>query len=105
MKIKREDRIHEEHLIVQRSIHGPVIAQKDNTAIALRVLGLNQPQGFQQWWDMARATNFTQFETALKRLQIPMFTVMYSDRARKLQPIWSHARLSNSCCGAVILQL
>jgi len=66
--------------IVRRSIHGPVVAQKDNTAIALRVVGLDQPGGLEQWWNMARATNFTQFETALKRLQIPMFTVMYGDR-------------------------
>jgi acyl-homoserine-lactone acylase len=29
---------------------------------------------------MARAKNLTQFEAALKRLQLPMFTVMYADR-------------------------
>jgi acyl-homoserine-lactone acylase len=29
---------------------------------------------------MARAKNFKEFETILKRLQIPMFTVMYADR-------------------------
>jgi acyl-homoserine-lactone acylase len=35
---------------------------------------------FKQWWDMAKATNFREFEAVLKRLQIPMFTVMYADR-------------------------
>ena len=29
---------------------------------------------------MARSKNFSEFETALKRLEIPMFTVMYADR-------------------------
>jgi len=80
LQVKQPDgNLQAEPLIVRRSIHGPVVAQKDNTAIALRVVGLDQPGGLEQWWNMARANNFTQFETALKRLQIPMFTVMYGD--------------------------
>ncbi|MEP0787725.1 MULTISPECIES: acylase [Cyanophyceae] len=67
-------------LVVQRSIHGPVVEQKDGKALALRVVGLEQPGALEQWWDMARATKLSEFETALKRLQIPMFTVMYADR-------------------------
>ncbi|WP_339375460.1 acylase [Chroogloeocystis siderophila] len=69
-----------ESLVVQHSIHGPVVAQKQGKALALRVVGLDSPGALQQWWDMAQAKNLTQFETALKRLQLPMFTVMYADR-------------------------
>jgi acyl-homoserine-lactone acylase len=54
--------------------------EQDNRAIALRVVGLDQPGAIQEWWDMARATNLNEFEAALQRLQIPMFTVMYADR-------------------------
>jgi acyl-homoserine-lactone acylase len=70
----------EEQLVVQRSIHGPVVAQKDGKAVALRVVGLDRPNLMEQIWDMARATNLREFEAALKRLQLPMFNIIYSDR-------------------------
>ena len=69
-----------EQIVVQRSVHGPVVARKNDKAIAIRVVGLDQPGVLEQWWDMARAKNLTEFETALKRLQLPTFTVMYADR-------------------------
>jgi acyl-homoserine-lactone acylase len=34
----------------------------------------------EQWWEMTRATNLEEFESALKRLQVPMFNVIYADR-------------------------
>lgn len=81
LQVKQADgRLQSEPLVVQQSIHGPVVSQKDKEAIALKVVGLDQPGGLEQWWNMARATNLGQFEAALKRLQIPMFTVMYGDR-------------------------
>ncbi|MBD2040614.1 acylase [Microcoleus sp. FACHB-672] len=81
LKVKQADgTLREEPLSVRRSIHGPVVAQKDDKAIALRVVGLDQPGALEEWWEMARANNLTAFEIALKRLQIPMFTVIYADR-------------------------
>lgn len=81
IKVKQRDgSMGDEKLVVKRSVHGPVIAERNNKAIALRVAGLDQPKMLEQWWDMARAKNFKEFETILKRLQIPMFTVMYADR-------------------------
>jgi len=67
-----------EPLVVRRSIHGPVVAEKDGKAVAGG--WCDQPGALEQWWDMAHATNLAEFEAALKRLQIPMFTVMYADR-------------------------
>ncbi|NJM65761.1 MAG: acylase [Acaryochloris sp. RU_4_1] len=90
LKIKQADgTLREEQLTIQHAIHGPVVAQTGNKAmtagrsqtIALRVVGLDQPQALTQWWEMARAQNLTQFEAALKPLQIPMFSVLYADRA------------------------
>ena len=81
LKVKEKDgTLREEKLVVRRSIHGPVVEEKKGRALALRVVGLDQPYGFQQYWDMGRAKNLAQFETAVKRLQNPMFTVMYADR-------------------------
>jgi acyl-homoserine-lactone acylase len=81
IKVKQQDgTLDSEQLVIQSSIHGAVIQQKDDKALALRVVGLDRPGVLEQWWDMAKANNFKQFETALKRLQLPMFTVMYADR-------------------------
>ncbi|NBD17964.1 MAG: acylase [Cyanobacteria bacterium] len=81
LKIKQEDgTLQEETLTIQHSIHGPVIAKTDESAIALRVVGLDEPGALEQWWEMGRAENLSEFETALKRLQLPTFTVMYADR-------------------------
>jgi acyl-homoserine-lactone acylase len=81
-KVKQADgTLREEQLTIQNAIHGPVVAQTGNQTIALRVVGLDQPQALTQWWEMARAQNLSQFEAALKPLQIPMFTILYADQA------------------------
>jgi len=69
-----------EPFAVLASIHGPVIARKDDTAWALRVTGLDQPHLFGQYWEMARARDLGEFEAALARLQMPMFNTVYADR-------------------------
>ncbi len=70
----------EESLVILNSIQGAVIARKDNQALALRVAGLEQSGIVEQYWQMLKAKNLDQFESALKRLQIPMFTVIYADK-------------------------
>ncbi len=81
LKVKEKNgNLRSQSLVVRRSVHGPILTEKQGKAIALRVVGLDKPAALQQWWDMARSKNFSEFETALKRLEIPMFTVMYADR-------------------------
>jgi acyl-homoserine-lactone acylase len=81
IKVRLKDgSLRAEPLAVRRSIHGPVVAEREGRPIALRVAGLDQPGMLEQWWDMMRARNLREFETALRRLQIPMFTVMYADK-------------------------
>lgn len=70
----------EEKLVVRRSIHGPVVAQKEDKALALRVVGLDRPNMMEQIWNMAKASKLSEFEAALERLQLPMFNILYSDR-------------------------
>jgi acyl-homoserine-lactone acylase len=81
MKVKQKDgTLLKQPLVVKSSVHGPIVTEKDGQAIALRVVGLDHPGTLEQWWDMARSQNLTQFQKVLKRLQLPMFTVMYADR-------------------------
>ncbi|MGD2182586.1 acylase [Lusitaniella coriacea] len=81
LKVKQPDgTLRETPLSISRSIHGPLISQKGDRAIALKVVGLDEPGIVEQYWNMARSRNLQEFETALKPLQIPLFTVLYGDR-------------------------
>lgn len=81
MKVRRPGgSLEERKLVVRRSIHGPIVAAKEGKALALRVAGLDAPLIAEQYWEMLRARNLKEFQAALRRLQIPMFTVMYADR-------------------------
>lgn len=81
LKVREKDgTLREEKLVLRQSIHGPVIAEKNGKALALRIVGLEQSGMLAQWWDMVQARNLEQFEAVLRNLQIPMFTVLYADR-------------------------
>ncbi len=66
-------------MVVRRSVHGPVVARRNGEALALRIAGLSQSGLFEQYWRMLQATTLSQFEAALRRLQMPMFNTVYAD--------------------------
>jgi acyl-homoserine-lactone acylase len=81
VKVKQSDgSLKEEKLEIKRSVHGPVIAERGNRAVALRVAGIDRAGMLEEWWDMTRAKNLAEFQAALRNRQIPMFNVMYADR-------------------------
>jgi len=81
MKIRQEDgSLLEEEWTVRRSVHGPVVAEKEGKGLAVRITGLDQPHMFEQFWQMMRASDLEEFETALARLQNPYFNLVYADR-------------------------
>jgi acyl-homoserine-lactone acylase len=81
LKVKQKNgSLRQQPLLVKSSVHGAVVQDKDGVAVALRVVGEDRPGVLEQWWDMARSQNLTQFQSVLQRLQLPMFTVMYADR-------------------------
>lgn len=81
IRVKLQDGTYrEEPFVVKRSVQGVVFDEKPGRALALRIAGLDQPNLPEQYWRMLRATNLTEFEAALRMLQMPMFTVIYADR-------------------------
>ena len=82
IKIKQEDgSIKVDTLTRKVSKHGVVVTEKDDKALALRFPYMdNPPHILQQWYDMGQATNFNDFETALKQNAIPLFNVVYADK-------------------------
>ncbi|NJK47481.1 acylase [Candidatus Gracilibacteria bacterium] len=70
----------EEQFQIERSIQGTVITKQNDKAFALRVAGLDRPNGVKQLWQMATAKNLQEFEAAVQPLQIPLFNIIYGDR-------------------------
>ncbi|MBU7586552.1 MAG: acylase [Nostoc sp. TH1S01] len=90
LKIKQKNgSLREQIFTVKSSVHGPVVSEKDGKVLALRVVGQDSSCVLEQWWDMARAKNLNQFQKALQRLQLPMFTVMYADRAGHIMHLFN----------------
>ena len=81
IKIKEKSgAIREKKLVIEHSIHGPVVAKTGKKALVLRTAGLDKPLICKQWFDMMRATNLKEFEKAMQDLQMPMFNTIYADR-------------------------
>jgi len=81
IKVKQADgTLKDETLPIVKSVHGPVIWTGGDKAVALRVAGLDDAGLVEQYWDMARARDLQGFESALRRLQSPMFSTIYADR-------------------------
>ena len=79
--IKQEDgSLKEKEIKILKTLHGPVIKKMNNKVLAIRLVGLDRPNMFLQWWKMLNSKNFNEFETALKMAQIPFWNVMYADK-------------------------
>ncbi len=61
--------------------HGPILKQDGNKALTIKMPGMNKPYGIVQWWDMGTSKSFAEFKSALRRVQIPFFNIMYADQA------------------------
>jgi acyl-homoserine-lactone acylase len=81
LKVKQKDgSIKDMPLPIRKSAHGPIISQKEGKALAIRMPGYDQYDAALQWWEMGTATNFEEFEAAIKKVQIPFFNIMYADK-------------------------
>ncbi len=77
LKIRGRD---DETLQIRSSVHGPVVWDKDGVVVAQRTAGLDRPFGIEQYWKMAMAHNFAEYQAQVRRLQVPTFNITYADR-------------------------
>ena len=85
IKVKQDDgSLIEQEVPLLKTVHGPVVNQTKDKVLALRMVGLDRPNMFLQWWRMINSTSFDEFESALKMAQIPFWNVMYADKAGEI---------------------
>lgn len=81
LKVRQSDgSLREEPLVVRKSIHGPVVWDRDGVTLAIRTAALDRPYLIEQYWKMALARSFADYEAQLRRLQVPTFNITYADR-------------------------
>ncbi len=71
------------------TLHGPVIEAGKGKACALRIVGLDNSGIFEEYHKMAAATNLTEFESALRMLQNPMFNIIYADKGGNIMYLFN----------------
>ena len=72
----------ERRFTFRKTHQGPILKKEGPaTFLAVQVAGLFDLNRIVQAWDMVLATNFEQWRTAFSKCAIPMFNVVYADRA------------------------
>jgi acyl-homoserine-lactone acylase len=61
------------------SVYGPVM-EKDGNYFALRFPSAFDIRGAEQWYHMNKASNFEEFQTALKEMALPGMNIIYADK-------------------------
>ena len=100
IKVKTADGFRDDTLVVKRSVHGPLVSERDGDVLAVRVAALDQPGMLAQWWAMSKSQSLDEFEAQLKTLQVPMFNVMYADQAGHILYLFGGRTPVRSCCDA-----
>ena len=92
IKVLQEDgTLRDEPLTIRRSAHGPVVAQEEGAALALRVAGTARPRMLEQYWRMGLARDLEQFHAAMGMQQLPLFNTMYADRDGHIMYLYNAA--------------
>ncbi|MDD9988248.1 MAG: penicillin acylase family protein [Spirochaetaceae bacterium] len=92
LKVLRADgTVDSEPLTIRRSAHGPVVAEEEGRAVALRVAGTARPRMLEQFWRMGLARNLEQFHAAMAMQQLPLFNTMYGDRDGHIMYLYNAA--------------
>ena len=70
------------------SKHGPVL-KTNHGHYAIRFSGYNLVGQLEQWYNMNKSNSFTEFQDAMKMMQIPMFNTLYADKEGNLFYIYN----------------
>ncbi|MBM3758743.1 MAG: acylase [Acidobacteria bacterium] len=65
---------------VKKTVHGPVVWDQDGKVLAMRTGGLDRPFLLEQYWKMAIAKNFAEYQAQVARLEVPTFNITYADK-------------------------
>lgn len=63
-----------------KTIHGPVLKIKGNKGVSYRVAGIDEGGSMQQFYYMNKASNLSEFKSAISSLSISYHNILYADK-------------------------
>ena len=78
--IQPDNSFKEVSITYKYSLHGPVLGEKGDKALALRIAGFENYRVLEQYHKMAGSKNLQEFEEAMQILHNPMFNILYADK-------------------------
>ncbi|HUP22890.1 MAG TPA: penicillin acylase family protein [Thermoanaerobaculia bacterium] len=79
--VKTDDGFDQREFELRRSHHGPIVAERDGKALAVRMAKFEEGGQVAQRYAMARARNLDEFRAAMAQMATPMFNTVYADVA------------------------
>ena len=76
----KDGQLRQDTLTIRRTVHGPVVAERNGATIAMRVAAIDRPRLFEQFWRMGLAHNLAEWKDAMRMQQLPLFNTAYADR-------------------------
>lgn len=67
-------------ITIKRTVHGPVVAEREGLTVAMRVVAIDRPRLFEQFWRMGLSHNLDEWQAAMRMQQLPLFNTAYADR-------------------------
>jgi len=80
IKVKTEKGYEEKSFKLRKTHHGPIVAVREGKPLALKLARLEEGGLVDEWYAMSKARTLVEFKSAVSRLAIPMFNIMYADR-------------------------
>ena len=74
---------------VQRTVQGPIIRRDNGQPVALYVAGLDKPFFLDQYWHMITSHTLAEYQAQLRRLEVPMYNILYADRDGHIQYLFN----------------
>lgn len=81
IRVRNDDGTMEDRPIeIKWSVHGPVLAERDGKALAVRLADYRQSHQLEQLWRMGRTRSLDEFRAVVANLQMPKSNLLYADR-------------------------
>lgn len=77
--VKTPETVERKVLTLRRTHHGPIVGQRGGRPLALRMAKVESDGWLAEWYAMTRARNLTQFQAAMRPLNMLFGNAMYGD--------------------------
>lgn len=80
LSIKQGDKTEHKIVTFLKTHHGPVIKKMNGKPVAVRLANVERTGWFEQWYNMSKASNLSEFKKAVTVISFPYLHMVYGDK-------------------------